>query len=576
MSVGINFVNVPAPTAGVDGRVALATSLHAAPGVYAVLVGSGMSSAAGVPTGWQVVEDLIRTIAVAEGVDRDVVEADPEAWWTGQGRPEPRYDTILPSLASTDAARQVLLRRYFDPPVQPTAGHHALAALCAAGRIRVIVTTNFDRLIERALDQVGITPQVITSPTSVAGMTPLTHAEVTVVKLHGDYATPGLRNSPDELMTYPPEWDSLLDRIFDEFGLVVVGWSADYDVALAAALSRSLSHRYPVFWTSHEGRLSEAARRLIGNRGATVIDTTSADEFLGDLVERVRRLDEVAARRGRPSALRSYSFPPEQTTPQGWAVLPLLQLTAVGAVGPATTDTVGMIRPQQREALINALRVDPFSALLRGIATIPAAVASVEGSATESAPPLTDWVATPGSHQSMDYASYRLGGDASRGVSALVTVRLPGFGIVGSVVFKVDMAISTNRMLRLGEAARLLRDALVVVTAVLPEVLSDVVPSDANVQQGEVHILAAATDGNGKNRPNDLLERLDMTPLGEPTRTLGSTLGFAARLTGPLASHEAAEVVAEAFDFMALAIGYLDPRVGIMQLRSELGLPPAT
>ena len=159
---------------------------------------------------------------------------------------------------------------------------------------------------------------------------------------------PGLRNSPDELATYPPEWNSLLDRIFDEFGLVVVGWSADYDVALAEALSRARSHRYPVFWTSHNGRLSEAARRLIGNRGATVIDTTSADEFLSDLVERIRRLDEVAARRGRPTVLRTYFFPPESTTaPQGWAVLPLFQLTAVGVMGPATAETVGMIRPQQ-------------------------------------------------------------------------------------------------------------------------------------------------------------------------------------------------------------------------------------
>lgn len=39
------------PTLGVDPRVALATSMHAAPGVYAVLVGSGMSSAAGILTG---------------------------------------------------------------------------------------------------------------------------------------------------------------------------------------------------------------------------------------------------------------------------------------------------------------------------------------------------------------------------------------------------------------------------------------------------------------------------------------------------------------------------------------------
>jgi hypothetical protein len=45
---------------------------------------------------------------------------------------------------------------------------------------------------------------------------------------------------------------------------------------------------------------------------------------------------------------------------------------------------------------------------------------------------------------------------------------------------------------------------------------------------------------------------------------------------GPLAAHEAAEVVVDAFDYMALAIGYLDPRIGISQVRAELGLPPAS
>jgi hypothetical protein len=226
--------------------------------------------------------------------------------------------------------------------------------------------------------------------------------------------------------------------------------------------------------------------------------------------------------------------------------------------------------------MVQALRLDAVTTSLRALATIPSSLASVEGSTSDIAPPVTDWEATPGSHQSMDHASYRLGGDASRGMSSLVSVRLPGFGVGGSMVFKIDMGLSINRMLRLGEAARLLRDALVLVTAVLPDVLSEVVPSEASVQQAEVHLLAADTDGHNKNRPNELVQRLEMTPLGTPTRTVGPQLGFAARLMGPLAAHEAAEVVVDAFDYMALAIGYLDPRIGISQVRAELGLPPAS
>jgi len=181
-----------------------------------------------------------------------------------------------------------------------------------------------------------------------------------VVKLHGDYAMLGLRNTPEELGTYPSEWKDLLARVFDEFGLLVIGWSAEYDTALCEAMSSAPSRRYPSFWTSFNGNLAEPARRLIAQRQATVIDTAGADEFLVDLAQRIQRLDQVALRRRRPTPLRTYAFPPEQTlAPQGWVMLPLLQLRAVTALSTAWQDTYGLVRPEHRDALVGALRLAP-------------------------------------------------------------------------------------------------------------------------------------------------------------------------------------------------------------------------
>jgi len=101
-----------------------------------------------------------------------------------------------------------------------------------------ILTTNFDRLIERALDQAGVAPQVIASSGAIAGMTPMVHAPTTVIKLHGDYLSLGLRNTPDELTSYPEEIKTLLARVFDEYGLLVVGWSAEYDTAWSRRWNR--------------------------------------------------------------------------------------------------------------------------------------------------------------------------------------------------------------------------------------------------------------------------------------------------------------------------------------------------
>src|SRR5205085_1555992 len=99
---------------GVRPEDALATSMHATPGLYAMLLGSGMSADAGVKTGREIVCDLVRRVAQSEGVPDDELGDDPEGWWVAQGRPELRYDTLLEALADTDAGRHLILRGYFD------------------------------------------------------------------------------------------------------------------------------------------------------------------------------------------------------------------------------------------------------------------------------------------------------------------------------------------------------------------------------------------------------------------------------------------------------------------------------
>jgi hypothetical protein len=97
-------------------------------------------------------------------------------------------------------------------------------------------------------------------------------------------------------------------------------------------------------------------------------------------------------------------------------------------------------------------------------------------------------------------------------------------------------------------------------------------PAEASVYQVEIHALAASSDGIDKNRPNDLLSRIDMSTLGTPTRRLSEHVGVAFRVSGPLSEHEAGELVADGIDQIALANGYLDPRIGVAGLRYELGL----
>ena len=282
----------------IDPIDSLAFSIQANCGVYALLIGSGVSRAAQIPTGWDITLDLIRKLAAAAG---ESAEPDPKEWYREKYAGDPDYSKLIEELAKTQAERQQLLRPYFEPSgqereenaKQPTAAHRAIARLVAQGFVRVIITTNFDRLIEKALEEAGVEPVVIGFEDQVKGMVPLVHTQHCLIKLHGDYLDTRIRNTPSELGEYPDEFNQLLDRIFDEFGLVVCGWSADWDIALRDAMLRAPSRRFTTYWAAH-GQTKDEAQRLISHRQAQVIDIQDADQFFQKVQEKVESIKQFS------------------------------------------------------------------------------------------------------------------------------------------------------------------------------------------------------------------------------------------------------------------------------------------
>jgi tetratricopeptide (TPR) repeat protein len=264
---------------------------------YALLLGSGISSSAGIPTGWEVVQQLCRRLARSRQEDAG---ADPEGWFERKFERPPTYSVLLRELAPSKAERQALLRGFFEPTAEerenkqkvPTAAHHAIASLAAAGHLRVILTTNFDRLLEQALQSIGVTYVVVSTSDGIAGLT-LPKVPLLVLKLHGDYLDTRLKNTPEELASYDPRLRRALRRIFEDYGLLIVGWSAQWDPALRQALSRAGQQRLTVFWTAR-GPLGPEADQLIALKRATVIPIADADLFLRDLSGRLQALDSYS------------------------------------------------------------------------------------------------------------------------------------------------------------------------------------------------------------------------------------------------------------------------------------------
>ena len=138
----------------IDPVLALALNMHSNKGAYALLIGSGVSRAAEIPTGWEVVLDLVRRLAKLKGQD---CEPDVAAWYEETFGEAPDYSKLLEGISRSPAERQQLLRVYFEPNEEergrvaklPSDAHRAITELVSKGYVRVILTTNFDRLLAR-------------------------------------------------------------------------------------------------------------------------------------------------------------------------------------------------------------------------------------------------------------------------------------------------------------------------------------------------------------------------------------------------------------------------------------------
>lgn len=280
----------------IDPLVSLAFSLESNKGAYALLIGSGISRPAGIPTGWEITLEMVRKVAATSG---EQIEVSPEDWFREAYSKDPDYSELLDQLCKSPAERQQYLKPFFEPSTaereeglkQPTVAHQAIADMMAEGYIRVVVTTNFDRLLEQALEAKGIVPVVIANADQASGMLPLVHQKHCIIKVHGDYLDTRIMNTEAELSSYSSEMNKLLDRVFDEFGIVICGWSGAWDPALRSAIVRAPSRRFSSYWATR-GELGGDAKKTAADRGIVVLPIVEADSFFRQLSDNLDSLRE--------------------------------------------------------------------------------------------------------------------------------------------------------------------------------------------------------------------------------------------------------------------------------------------
>ncbi|MCL5973547.1 MAG: SIR2 family protein, partial [Actinobacteria bacterium] len=451
--------------------------------------------------------------------------------------------------------------------------HQYLAGLCHSGKVQVVITTNFDRLIEQALSTLGVHFQVVNQD-NVTGMMPLVRGLTTVFKVNGDYLSLGMKNTSLELTKYTRTLATRLREVVRDFGLIVVGWSGQWDTALRELLQTNPARNYPMYWVAHQGQISDDAQRLIDNRGAYQIDSSGADEFFTQVVSRLDRLDQLSRqRRSTRRALRYDGIygPSQRNAVTSMPSRDIWIRTAV-ELGPTSLEETGYIDPPERQAILVALHRAEITKDLMNLSIMGAATTSV---------PLETWATSPvweishEDHLTRDTVGFRLHSQGNRcGLTARSWFQTPEYGSGDNLlgIFDVGVGRLTDRVnsprkLSLAELAYLLLNQFAVQAEILSQTLYHLTAETANLRKVEYHLYVPPTQDNSPG--GNVSDYIDLSSLGSDGRE-SRQMSVAFPLSEPLTRQDQFEIVIEALRHIALSSGYAQPDNGITTLRKVL------
>ena len=315
------------------------------------LLGAGASASSGIPTVSDMIWDFKQRLFVTQrnATLRSVADlSDPNIRFKLQSFIESLND--YPALASPDEYASLFervypaesdRRTYIDSKIKggkASYGHVALATLMRATLVKLVWTTNFDPLIADACakvyDGTGYLTTISLGEPDLAAQAISESRWPIEVKLHGDFRSRRLKNTPDELRLQDERLRQILVDSCRRSGLIVVGYSGrDSSVmeALEAALAVPGAYPAGLFWLYRgEGDPYESIGSLISKAQAqgveaALVRTESFDEIMRDLVRvqgdlDTKVLDQFSLER------RTKSPVPRRPVQGSW---PVLRLNAI-------------------------------------------------------------------------------------------------------------------------------------------------------------------------------------------------------------------------------------------------------
>lgn len=341
------------------------------------LLGAGASASAGVPTAMDMVWEFKQQLYVSQKkVSRQAVAdlSNPSVRTklqtyinAMQNIPESgatdEYAALFERVYPSEADRSTYIKALIAG-AKPSYGHLALATLMRERFVRIVWTTNFDRLLDDACARIyettgSLTTVDLDSPHKAKQAIDDEQWPIEI-KLHGDFQSRRLKNTPTELRQQDANLRNMLVDSCERFGLVVVGYSGRDDSVMDALDEvAKLSGVFPhgLFWlhcgeTSPLPRVCELLDKARENGiEAALVPIENFDEALQDLVRLFENIDSTELDNFTKER-RWWSSAPRPAGKRGWPVVRLnaLPVTEVPNVCRRVVCEIGGIA-EVREAI---------------------------------------------------------------------------------------------------------------------------------------------------------------------------------------------------------------------------------
>ena len=273
---------------------------------YCFILGSGASRDAGIKTGVEMISDWINELkTIYAPKDQSEHNPNPEQKHIFPSR---RLKARMKELEISDDQLIQKSENYFPVfklryspvykeghaylereirDIKPSLGHYSLARILACGQHNVVVTTNFDSLVEDSLFIYTDQPPLVIGHEALAEYVNYATKRPTILKLHRSIYY-GPRNSEEEVADLDIQWIDPLRILFALYSPIVIGYAGG-DQSLMRFLEIEDCAIGRLYWCyKHDNTPDQRIIELVRKKGGVFIPIASFDQLMFLLAEKLK------------------------------------------------------------------------------------------------------------------------------------------------------------------------------------------------------------------------------------------------------------------------------------------------